>query len=249
MWIILECLYEYLREPPSDITDCNPYSSTSDLVLQCRASVPISEVGNAEIQWFNEGQQITLEGFYPLARVNGIVVELVNGTDRSIITSTLNLDGERFLTQPDQTGGGSYHCQMVVDGSESIAISNQLVIDSNQETYASNGDCSSSITYFEENMSCAKYSPTTTSATTEAATEVETEVAITTPATPTTEDSNMATAPPIAAPAPSTTCTIDTWVYIIIALLVLFGAVIFVMSIAICFLCKRRTTGKLSATN
>ena len=171
----IECLYEYLREPPSDITDCNPYSTTSDLVLQCQVSVPISEVGNAEIQWFNEGQQITLEGFYPLAQVDGIVVELENGTDRSIITSTLRLDGDRFFIQLDQTGSGRYHCQIVVDGSESIAISNQLVIDSDQEIYSGNGDCSTSTAYFEENMRCAKYSPNNISSTTEAATEAETE--------------------------------------------------------------------------
>lgn len=241
-----ECLYQYLRQPPSEITDCNPYSSTSNLVLECQASVPTSEVDGAEIQWFNRNQRITLNDFIPLAGIEQ-VTESEGDTDRSIVTSTLTLDGERFITT-DGDGSGSYHCQIVVGGSDAAAISDQLVINS-QDTYSSiTEDCSD--TYSEETISCA-YSPTTTTPTASAAPA--------TPTTPSTEYSNTTdsailpetTAPPTAPPTSPPTSPgggtdtaegspLQVWVYVLVAIAAVFGMIIVVLAILCVGLCLKK---------
>ena len=79
---LLDCFYEYLRQPPLEV-QCNPYSE--GLRLECEVLAPVSVGVDVEILWFYNDEQIMLDSF----PVGTDIFDEVDKIDEDIRTSTL----------------------------------------------------------------------------------------------------------------------------------------------------------------
>ena len=119
--------------------------------MQCQVSVPSSEAAVVEILWFYNDQQIT-DSFPAMIELSPIETT----GERSSITSTIVFDGDTF----NDTYQGRYYCQIAVDGGNSIAASNTLVLVEDSEFLSA---CRGDQEYFSAEVVCVgTESPATT---------------------------------------------------------------------------------------
>ena len=129
---------------------CNPYTGIAELRVQCQVSVPSSEAAVVEILWFYNDQQIT-DSFPAMIELSPIETT----GERSSITSTLVFDGDTF----NSSYQGRYYCQIAVDGDNSIAPSNTLVLVAESEFLSA---CVRDQEYFSAEAVCVGTESTTT---------------------------------------------------------------------------------------
>ena len=121
-----DCDLQYLKEPPSALFDCNPYSNSARLMLECQIQVPASVGSRVEILWFfrNTSQatlHLTGTSFPPLQDVRNLAI--LDG-DVWRISSSVTL---RHLISPRHQG--IYFCQIALDGNIAfLSPSNALVV-------------------------------------------------------------------------------------------------------------------------
>lgn len=242
-----QCLYRYLKQPPSNILFdpegsvplCNPYSGTATVGVQCQVSVPDSVV--AEILWFYEDQQIS-DTVGPTSSV-----QLVNSGD--IITSTITFSGTSF----SDMYRGSYHCQVVVDGNtDSTAPSNRLVLGT-ELSYITANPCMGQV-LTEANNSCAGYGEATSPSPPESPPPSTTTLAgdmNVTDSNVTDPDPSGTTAAVSASEGTTASSTLEftaepdgsplqLWVYVLVAIAAVFGMIIVVLAILCVGLCLKK---------
>ena len=105
-WYTGDCLYRYLREPPSGIT-CNPWAGPATLKVQCQVSIPLDP--SATIDWFFNGERIT--GSFPPLQAITQDPDTIIGRNRRIITSTIIFEGGA----DDRVYSGNYYCRLLVN--------------------------------------------------------------------------------------------------------------------------------------
>lgn len=251
--IFLECLYQYLRQPPSEV-ECNPYSTSDSLAIQCQISIPVAS--SAEIRWFHDDSLITQDSF-PL--LESIMVE--DATSNRVITSTIVFDESSFGDQYS----GEYYCKMVVNGNV-YESSNTLEL-LREDHYIFYNPCTENDVAVSEAVRCVQSSVPTV------ASPVTLTTAVTTPggttnqpssAPPPASSSSSSRAPPspspsssalplvtsmptttVGIPAASTAAAPALWMYILIALVVALVLITISMATGVGILCHQvRTEGE-----
>ena len=227
-------MYQYLRQPPSSLADpgpaCNPYLGIAELRVQCQVSVPSTEAAVVEILWFHNDQQIT-DSFPAMIELSPIETT----GERSSITSTIVFDGDTF----NDTYQGRYYCQIAVDGDNSIAPSNTLVLVEDSEFLSS---CMRDQEYFSAEVVCVgTESPATTTTvveetslppdTTDTTTAMTTATSATSPLVSTTLGSTA---------LPDNSPPLQVWVYVLVAIAAVFGMIIVVLAILCVGLCLKK---------
>ena len=234
-------MYQYLRQPPSSLADgpgpaCSPYLGVAELRVQCQVSVPSSEAAVVEILWFYNDQQIT--GSFP-AMIELSPIETTG--ERSSITSTIVFDGFTF----NDTYQGRYYCQIAVDGGNSIAPSNTLVLVEGSEFLSA---CVRNQEYFSaEDVCVGTESPaTTTTVVEETSLPPETIDTTTAMTTATSATSTLVSTTLGSTALPDNSPPLQVWVYVLVAIATVFGTIIllFVAGIGIVFW-KKKTTREL----
>ena len=113
---LLDCFYEYLRQPPTEL-DCNPYNGVR---VECEVLAPVRVGVEVEIQWFYNDEQIMLDSF----PVGTEITDEVDEENEDIRTSTLV-----FTSEFTDTYRGNYHCQIVVNGNFTAPSQSLSLID------------------------------------------------------------------------------------------------------------------------
>lgn len=224
---ITECVYQYLRQPPSNIR-CNPYSYSATLAVQCQASVPVSETTVAEIQWFYNNQQITNASFLPLRSI-----EVGKISDVGTITSTARFDGTSFN---DDSHSGNYFCQIRIDRTFTAPSSN-LTLELERK-YILYQPCRASQIQVVERVGCARNTSTVTTGSSQTVVSPSQTWSSFQPFSPSPSIS------PILSSFPSKDKTMRSssvrlWVYTLVALVVSFAVIIVIMSGIVCVLYHR----------
>ena len=217
MYVTTECLYRYLRQPPSAIIEqCNPY--TNFFKLECQVSVPAFLGPQTEIQWFRNDQQITNISFAPVQSISQVVNSM---NDPWIITSVITLTNLRDEHR------GNYHCDVAIDTNLNMTStpSNKFLLLTQDPHYALLQECRN--IQFMDNDICGGTSPSNTTEHVEETSSTLTSPTLTTSSQPTTLSSNPQTG------------KLQVWAYILIAIVVIFGVCVIIAAI-VCVLRQRR---------
>ena len=225
---LLDCFYEYLRQPPTEL-DCNPYNG---MRVECEVLAPVSVGVDVEIQWFYNDEQIMLDSF-------PVGTDITDEVDDNIRTSTLV-----FTSDLTDTYRGNYHCQIVVNGNFTAPSQSLSLVD--EETYiilptqfcpvqaVDTRKCAGS------RATIAPPSPSTT-------TQPDTSSPTTDPPTPppTTSGSEMISTDHNTVDATMevespTSVESDTMVWLIMLLVFVFGTVMIILIIGVLVCCLRK---------
>ena len=196
---------------------CNPYLGIAELRVQCQVSVPSSEAAVVEILWFYNDQQI-ITGSFP-ATIELSPTEPAAG-ERSSITSTIVFDGDTF----NSSYQGRYYCQIAVDGGNSIAPSNTLVLVAESEFLSA---CRGDQEYFSEEAVCVgTESPATTTTVVEETSLVSETTDMTTDIMTTDASTSVLTTLTSTAVLPESSPVLT---YVLIAIATVFGTIIMLL--------------------
>ena len=192
--------------------------------MQCQVSVPSSEAAVVEILWFYNDQQIT--GSFP-ATIELSPTEPAG--DRSSITSTASYQGR-------------YYCQIAVDGDNSIAPSNTLVLVAESEFLSA---CVRDQEYFSAEAVCVGTESTTTVVeVTSLASETTDMTTAMTTAIMTTDASTSVLTTLTSTAVLSESSTVLTYVLIAIATVLVFGTIIMLLVAGIGIVFWKRKTAR-----
>ena len=206
-----DCVYEYTRQPPNEIS-CNPYGDgDTELNLSCALTAPVGS--SVTINWFrnNSGQINT-----------GIQSSTESGN-----TGVDTFNSVLSLSNPNPSDdSGDYFCQGFVNDMN-LLPSDAFPLDSNIMTYINYSPCDdttmASIDQFKTETKCADVTLT----------EIPTIVLVTTqpttvhppPVQPTTNN-NPSTTDPQAIPEDQ-----QVWIYILVGVVAMFGMIIVILTI------------------
>ena len=240
-----DCAYRYLLEPNPDIT-CNPWSTSSVLKVQCRASYPTSLGVTTEIRWFFNGNRIndTMPSSFPPLQAIVVDPNTIDGS-KTIISSTLILQGGT----DDSIYNGNYYCRILINDLYYTNRSGIMAL-ATQDNYISGQPCQ--IEGLQSGIAnrCAgdpRVTPTTMEEMSVSMSTIEMSVTsddIDTVLTASTT-SNMTED---TTPSPTVTGTGDNtqgsplqvWVYVLVAVAAVFGMIIVVLTILCVGLCLKK---------
>ena len=242
----VDCLYRYLKQPPSQL-HCNPYESeTASLKIECVASIPATDAPRTEIIWLYNSREIMNGSFAPLERITE--EQNVTDNDVAIVTSRITFR-EGGL---NETYRGNYSCQVVVDDNLSLTSSTRPLVLEVQLAYIQEDTCKTVQTEEPSGIICARniVNPATTEPVTATSSSAE-------PTFSTSSFSSSSSFPSSGSTNQPTTVTtvagtnqtgrgtsLQVWVYVLVVIAAVFGMIIVVLTILCVGLClkKNKTT-------
>ena len=239
--LLLDCFYEYLRQPPLDV-QCNPYSE--GMRLECQIVAPVRVGVEVEIQWFYNDEQIMLDSFPAGAEITDEVDE----GNEDIRTSTLVFPNDF----PD-TFSGNYHCQIVVNGNFTAPSQSLTLVGEDVYIIIPDQRCSVQAVDVSKCAGRATIAPPSPSTTTQPENTGISTTASSPPLTSTLSPSpsptnlpssggttDTATNPNVGSTNEPTGETLQVWVYVLVAIAAVFGMIIVVLSILCVGLCLKK---------
>ncbi len=248
-----------MREPVSTV-QCNPFSGSSMIALQCVVQAPVSAGPRLDIVWFftNTGGNtvpINMNTFPPLLSIASQNQTVMNG-ELIELTSTITLG--RFS---DPIHAGRYYCQAQADGAtSSLTPSNALTFTASDSVFTSNpcGDssggmeledftqastrCAGSISSSTVFVPSSTVTPTSTSQSGHSTSSPVLSSVLATSAITDNIFSRMTTT--VSIQSPGGRVSLSLWVYVLVGVAAVFAMIILVLTILYIGLClkKNKTT-------
>ena len=264
-----DCVYEYIKQPPEEIS-CNPYGDgDTELNLECALTAPLGLT--ISINWFrNNSNQID----------TGINSSMESGN-----TGVNTFQSVLSITNPNpETQSGDYFCQGAVDGMH-LSPSDPFLLSDDTRLYINYAPCDGltmiSMDQFKMETKCADVTPTEIPTTVFVSTQPSTTPPppITTPHPPVTtlpvtpsqtttsfstsqdvilsttnQTAPIVTQQPTTNNIPSTTepqavpGDLQVWIYVLVGVAAVFGMIIVILTIMCVGLCLRRNKNTDSET-